>query len=57
MEVETSHPVVAECAKQPSAHERANHPQQHVQYHAFTAMIHDMTGNESGDQTQSDPDK
>ena len=30
----------------------ANNPQQHTQYDAFTAMIHDLTGNESGDQTQ-----
>jgi hypothetical protein len=43
--------------KQPSAYDGAYNSKQNVQHHAFPAMIHQVAGDESSDQSEHNPNK
>jgi hypothetical protein len=55
VKVEPCYPNVADQAKQPAADDRADDPKHYIKNKALSLLIHDLAGNEAGDETQDYP--
>ena len=55
VQVETGHTGRAETLKQPSPNDPADHPEDDVEEETFPLPVHDLAGDETGDQPEDDP--
>jgi len=57
MHVQAVDALMPEIVKKPSADNGAHDSEQDVEHHAFATMIHQMAGDESGDESEQDPNE
>jgi hypothetical protein len=53
--IETGHSGLAEKPKQSAADHRSDHPEADVEEETFSFPIHDLAGDEAGEQPKDDP--
>ena len=55
VEVDTSNAGFSERLKHPAAEDCADNAKQDIENDSFTAVVHQVAGDETGDQSQEDP--
>ena len=55
VQVETGYPCRAKKLKQPAANKGPDNPEDYVEEETFSFPIHDLAGDEPGDQSENDP--